>query len=158
MWYSTVIHALKILYINSEICCGMQNKHDDSNSQRVAVTGFIHGDPNSSGLMNTLVGVYSSKTIANSLHGKQGSTSTTGRSPNFYLKCDDFLILQMEGGSWEKDTNLSDAHCTEDVEEDEGAVSIVVTHQVAVTEALQPRDGHEWKLGHNTSIKTRGEV
>lgn len=42
----------------------------------------------------------------------------------------------MEGGSREIDTNLPDAHSTEDVEEDEGAVSVVITHQVTVTEAL----------------------
>ncbi|MPC27345.1 hypothetical protein E2C01_020514 [Portunus trituberculatus] len=37
--------------------------------------------------------------------------------------------------------------------EDEGAVCIVVAHQVPVAEALQPRDGDERQLSHNSAIK-----
>lgn len=54
-------------------------------------------------------------------------------------------------------TYLSDAHGAKDVQEDEGAISVVITHQVAVTQALQPRDGAKWQLGHHTPIKTVGK-
>ena len=51
-------------------------------------------------------------------------------------------------------TDLSDGHGAEDVDEDEGAVEVVVTHQVPVRQVLQDADGHEGQLGHDATVKT----
>lgn len=48
---------------------------------------------------------------------------------------------------------LSNAHGAQDVEEYEGAVRVIVPQQIAVTEALQPRDGGEGKVRHNSTFE-----
>lgn len=64
------------------------------------------------------------------------------------------VTLQMEIGNLSlSPSHLSDAHGAQDVKEDEGAISIVIPKQIAVAEALQPRDGNEGQLGHHTPIK-----
>lgn len=49
--------------------------------------------------------------------------------------------------------HLPDAHGTENVEKDEWTICVVIPKQIAVTEALQPRDGDKWQLGHHPPIK-----
>jgi len=48
---------------------------------------------------------------------------------------------------------LSYAHGTEDVQEDEGAVRVVVPRQVAVTEALQQANGRERQVGNYAAVE-----
>jgi len=48
---------------------------------------------------------------------------------------------------------LADGHGAQDVQEDEAAVGHVVTQKVPVTESLNPVDGREGKLCHNSPIK-----
>ena len=49
---------------------------------------------------------------------------------------------------------LPDRHGAEDVEEDERTVSVVLAGQVAVRQALDPRDGRERQLGHHPAVET----
>lgn len=48
---------------------------------------------------------------------------------------------------------LSDGHGAEDVEEDKGAVRVVLAQQVAVRQPLDVRQRHKRQLGHHPSIK-----
>lgn len=48
---------------------------------------------------------------------------------------------------------LSDGHGAEDVEEDEGAVGVVLAQQVAVGKALDVGQWHKGEFGHDSSIK-----
>lgn len=49
---------------------------------------------------------------------------------------------------------LSDGHGAEDVEEDEGAVSVILAQQVAMRQSLDVRQRHKRQFGHYSSIKT----
>ena len=49
--------------------------------------------------------------------------------------------------------HLSDGHGAEDVEEDEGAVCEVITHEVAVRQTLDQGEGGEGKLRHDMAVK-----
>ena len=49
--------------------------------------------------------------------------------------------------------HLSDGHGAEDVEEDEGAVCEVITHEVAVRQTLDQGEGGEGKLCHDMAVK-----
>lgn len=58
-------------------------------------------------------------------------------------------------GLWNRSFGyLSDGHGAEDVEEDEGAVRVVLAQQVAVRQPLDVRQRHKRQLGHHSSIKT----
>lgn len=48
---------------------------------------------------------------------------------------------------------LSDGHGAEDVKEDKGAVRVILPQQVAVRQPLDVGKGHEWQLGHDSSVK-----
>lgn len=56
-----------------------------------------------------------------------------------------------------KCTHLSDGHGAENVEEDEGAVSVILTQEVAVGEALDVREGDKRELCHHPAIKSGKE-
>lgn len=51
-------------------------------------------------------------------------------------------------------TDLSDSHGAENVEEDEGTVSDIITHQISVGDSLEEREGLKWKFGYHVPIKT----
>lgn len=51
-------------------------------------------------------------------------------------------------------THLPDRHCAENVEEDEGAVSVILTQKVAVGQALDVWEGDKRKLCHHSAIKS----
>lgn len=51
-------------------------------------------------------------------------------------------------------THLSDWHCTKNVQEDEGTVSVIFTQKVAVGETLDVRERNKWKLCHHSAIKS----
>lgn len=48
---------------------------------------------------------------------------------------------------------LSDGHGAEDVEEDEGAVGVILAQQVAMWKSLDVWEGHERQFCHHSSIK-----
>ena len=50
-------------------------------------------------------------------------------------------------------THLSDGHGAEDVEEDEGAVCEVFSHEVAVGQTLQEGEGSEGKLCYHVTVE-----
>lgn len=52
---------------------------------------------------------------------------------------------------------LSDGHSAKDVEEYEGAVSVVLSKEIAVRQTLDIGQGHKGQLGHNPPIKNRVE-
>lgn len=49
---------------------------------------------------------------------------------------------------------LANGHCANDIEKDEGAVSVVVSQQATVTDALNPRYGRERQLGNYMTVKS----
>ncbi len=57
-----------------------------------------------------------------------------------------------EGGGRRAD--LAYGHGAEDVEEDEGAVGVVVAGQTAVRQALHPGDGLERQFRHHSTLET----
>lgn len=48
---------------------------------------------------------------------------------------------------------LSDGHGAEDVEEDKGAVGVILAQQVAMWKTLDVGQRHERQFGHNSSIE-----
>lgn len=48
---------------------------------------------------------------------------------------------------------LANGHGTQDVQEDEGTLSVVVPGQVAMAQSLDPGDGREWQPSHYTTVK-----
>lgn len=48
---------------------------------------------------------------------------------------------------------LANGHGTQDVQEDEGTLSVVVPGQVAMAQSLDPGDGCEWQPSHYTTVK-----
>lgn len=52
-------------------------------------------------------------------------------------------------------TNLSDGHCTQNIQKYEGTLCVIVSGQVPVGQALQPRDWQKWKSRHDSSVKTK---
>lgn len=55
-------------------------------------------------------------------------------------------------------THLPDRHCAENVEEDEGAVSVILTQKVAVGQALDVWEGDKRKLCHHSAIKSEKKI
>jgi len=53
-------------------------------------------------------------------------------------------------------THLSNGHGAQDIEEDEGAVSEVAAHQVAVGNSSQESERFKWKFCNHTTIKPGG--
>ena len=49
--------------------------------------------------------------------------------------------------------NLSDAHGAQDVQEYEGAMCVVIPHQVTVAQPLEPGDRRERQVSHNASVE-----
>lgn len=50
---------------------------------------------------------------------------------------------------------LSDGHGAEDVEEDKGAVCVILAQQVAMRQALDVGERHEWQPGHDSSVEAK---
>lgn len=50
-------------------------------------------------------------------------------------------------------SDLSDCHGAEDVEEYEGAVSVVIAHEVAMGDTPNQREGFKGEPGYHTAIK-----
>lgn len=96
----------------------------------------------------------------------KANTETTNRSKIIHAKLDSsnrLLYVQRcafpAPGMQETQqcTHLSDRHRAENVEEDEGAVSIILTQKVAVGETLDVREGDKWKLCDHSAIKSGKE-
>lgn len=84
------------------------------------------------------------------------NTETTNRSKitrAILLSLDGDMLSLLQG----KCTHLSDWHGAENVEEDEGAVRVILTQEVAVRETLDVREGDERKLCHYSAIKSGKE-
>lgn len=88
--------------------------------------------------------------------GMKTNTETTNRSKiirAIFLFLDGDMLSLLQG----RCTHLSDWHGAENVEEDEGAVSVILTQQVAVGETLDVWEGDERKLCHHSAIKSGKE-
>lgn len=88
--------------------------------------------------------------------GMKPNTETTNRSKitcALLLFLDGDMLSLLQG----KCTHLSDWHGAENVEEDEGAVSVILTQEVAVGETLDVWEGDKWKLCHHSAIKSGKE-
>lgn len=59
---------------------------------------------------------------------------------------------------WRCNRYLSDGHGAEDVQEDEGAVGVILAQQVTVRQALDVGQRHERQLGHNSAVKAGQKV
>lgn len=94
--------------------------------------------------------------IALNMRHRNEDTETTNRSKilcAILLFLDGDVLFLLQGMC----THLSDWHSAENVEEDEGAVSVILTQEVAVGETLDVREGDKRKLCHHSAIKSEIE-